>query len=176
MYILGISCYYHDSAAVLIKDGIVVAAAEEERFSRKKHDSSFPKLAIDFCLRKAKINANDLSYVVFYEKPFLKFERLLETYLEYAPRGFFSFQKAITAWLREKLWIPESVRRICIYADNDANSEYDGQASAFILARRLKKEDKKGEMRDVEVFVPKVAGKDWADVCLYRLVQEKEAA
>lgn len=82
----------------------------------------------------------------------------------------------ISAGNLEKLWIPESVRRICIYADNDANSEYDGQAAAFILARRIKKEEKKENQRDVEVFVPKVAGKDWADVWLSRLVQEKEAA
>ena len=87
MFILGVSCFYHDSAAALLQDGVVIAAAEEERFSRLKHDSSYPKLAIQFCLDEAGIKAGDLDYVVFYEKPFVKFERLLETYLAFAPRG-----------------------------------------------------------------------------------------
>ena len=109
MYILGISCYYHDSAAVLLKDGIVVAAADEERFSRKKHDASFPKLAIQFCLRKAKITANDLSYVVFYEKPFLKFERLFLNALSYAPRSSSLFRESMKEWFFDKLWIKSHI-------------------------------------------------------------------
>src|SRR5258706_8418428 len=98
MYILGISCYYHDSAAVLLKDGILIAAADEERFSRKKHDSSFPKLAIAFCLRKAGISANELDYVVFYEKPFLKFERIFLNTLSNIPRSYGFFRESMKEW------------------------------------------------------------------------------
>ena len=87
MYILGISCFYHDSAAALIKDGEIVAAAQEERFTRKKHDFSFPAHAIAYCLAQEKIRAEDLAYVAFYDKPLLKFERILETYIAYAPAG-----------------------------------------------------------------------------------------
>ncbi|MFN0158981.1 MAG: carbamoyltransferase [Bacteroidota bacterium] len=109
-YILGISCYYHDSAAALIRDGEIVAAAQEERFTRKKHDFNFPSNAIAFCLSHAGITAADLSHVVFYDKPLLKFERILETYLAYAPLGIRSFLMAMPLWLREKLWIPNSIR------------------------------------------------------------------
>src|SRR5258706_8002580 len=98
MYILGISCYYHDSAAVLLKDGVLIAAADEERFSRKKHDASFPKLAIQFCLKKAKIKARDLDYVVFYEKPFLKFERLFLNALSFAPKSYSFFRESMKEW------------------------------------------------------------------------------
>ena len=95
MYILGISAFYHDSAAALIKDGEIIAAVQEERFTRKKHDEQFPKNAIMYVLSEAKINLASLDAIVFYEKPFLKFERLLETYLAFAPRGFNSFIKSI---------------------------------------------------------------------------------
>lgn len=105
MYILGISCYYHDSAASLLKDGMLIAAADEERFSRIKHDSSFPKRAIDFCLRKAGINVNDLSYVVFYEKPFLKFERLFLSSVVFSPRSFSFFRESMKKWFLDQLWI-----------------------------------------------------------------------
>jgi carbamoyltransferase len=104
MFILGISAFYHDSAASLIKNGEIVAAAQEERFTRKKHDSSFPKNAIEYCLKEANINANQISYVIFYEKPFLKFERLLETYLAFAPKGFKSFAMAMPLWIKDKLF------------------------------------------------------------------------
>lgn len=104
MRILGISAFYHDSAAALIEDGRIVAAAQEERFTRKKHDASFPHHAIAFCLNNAKISHNAIDHVVFYDKPFLKFERLLETYLAFAPRGFRSFQMALPLWLHEKLF------------------------------------------------------------------------
>ncbi len=104
-YILGISAFYHDAAAALIKDGKIIAAAQEERFSRKKHDANFPCQAIDFCLKQAGITANDLDYVAFYEKPFIKFERLITTYLAFAPAGIFSFIKAIPIWLKQKLFI-----------------------------------------------------------------------
>lgn len=103
-YILGISAYYHDSAACLIKDSKIIAAAQEERFARKKHDSAFPLEAIKYCLSEAKINLEDVSYIGFYDKPFLKFERLLETYLSEAPFGFKSFAMAIPVWLKEKLF------------------------------------------------------------------------
>lgn len=111
MYILGISCYYHDSAAALIKDGKIVAAAQEERFTRKKHDFNFPTHAIAYCLKEGGITAKDLSYVAFYDKPLLKFERLLETYIGYAPRGIKSFFMAMPLWLKEKLWIPSMIER-----------------------------------------------------------------
>jgi len=102
--ILGISAFYHDSAAALLVDGKIVAAAQEERFTRRKHDPDFPACASRYCLAEAKIKASEIDHVVFYEKPFLKFERLLETYLTFAPRGFQSFRKAIPVWLKEKLF------------------------------------------------------------------------
>ncbi len=104
MKILGISAFYHDSAAALIADGRIVAAAQEERFTRKKHDSNYPRHAIEYCLAEAGVALNDVDFVVYYEKPFLKFERLLETYLAFAPRGYASFAKAMPVWLKEKLF------------------------------------------------------------------------
>ena len=104
MRILGVSAFYHDSAAALVEDGRVVAAAQEERFSRKKHDSRYPRRAIEYCLAEAGVRLGDVDYVAFYDKPFLKFERLLETYLEFAPRGFRSFRMALPLWLKEKLF------------------------------------------------------------------------
>ncbi len=107
MYILGLSAYYHDSAAALLRDGEIVAAAQEERFTRKKHDAGFPKNAVEYCLQEAGISLGDVDYVAFYDKPFLKFERLLETYVAFAPRGFQSFRMAIPVWLREKLFLKD---------------------------------------------------------------------
>jgi len=104
IHILGLSAYYHDSAAALIQDGQILAAAQEERFTRRKHDARFPTNAIGHCLNDAGISPNEIDYVVFYDKPFLKFERLLETYLAFAPKGFNSFRKAIPLWLKEKLF------------------------------------------------------------------------
>ena len=104
MYILGISAFYHDSAACLLKDGEIVAAAQEERFTRTKHDQSFPNNAIKYCLEQVNISASQIDNVVFYEKPFVKFERLLETYLAFAPRGFRSFAKAMPIWIKDKLF------------------------------------------------------------------------
>ncbi|MBN2312392.1 MAG: carbamoyltransferase [Sedimentisphaerales bacterium] len=111
MNILGISAFYHDSAACLVQDGIIKNAAQEERFTRKKHDFSFPRHAIDFCLRDARLKASDLDYVSFYDKPFVKFERILETYLTFAPRGIRSFIKAIPLWIKQKLWIKELISK-----------------------------------------------------------------
>ena len=109
MYILGISAFYHDSAAALIKDGKVVAASMEERFSRKKHDNGYPAMAIEFCLQTAGITTDDLTYVVFYEKPLLKFERLLETYYSFSPKGLQSFITAMPSWIKEKLFLKNMI-------------------------------------------------------------------
>ena len=109
--ILGISAFYHDSAAALIIDGRIVAAAQEERFTRKKHDPEFPINAIEYCLEEAGLRAEELDYVGFYDKPFLKFERLLETYLAYAPRGFGSFLQAVPVWLKQKLHLRREIKR-----------------------------------------------------------------
>ena len=109
-YILGISAFYHDSAAALIKDGEIIAAAQEERFSRKKHDYNFPKNAVQYCLKEAGIPSSDLDFVAFYEKPLIKFERILEGYLAYAPLGIVSFLKAMPLWIKQKLWIPDLIQ------------------------------------------------------------------
>lgn len=101
MRILGISAYYHDSAAALVQEGTIIAAVQEERFTRQKHDAKFPKNAILYILAEAKVSLQKLDYIVFYEKPIVTFERLLETYLAYAPQGFRSFVVAMSAWLQE---------------------------------------------------------------------------
>ncbi len=111
MNILGISAYYHDSAAVFIKDGKIVAAAQEERFTRKKHDDGFPLLAVEYCLREGGINVSQVDHVVFYDKPLIKFERLLETYLGFSPRGWLSFRKAMPLWISKKLHLPKIIKK-----------------------------------------------------------------
>lgn len=118
MNILGISAFYHDSAACLVRDGEIVAAAQEERFTRVKHDFEFPKNAVEFCLKSQGLSIADISYVAFYDKPLLKFERLLETYLTTAPQGFTSYAKALPLWLKHKLWIPDTIKR---------ELQYDGE-------------------------------------------------
>ena len=120
MNILGISAFYHDSAAALVRDGEIIAAAQEERFTRIKHDNRFPSKAIEYCLQAGKITAEQLDYVVFYEKPLLKFERLLETYIGYAPLGFRQFMMAIPIWLRQKLHLPKEM-------DKALNYKYKGR-------------------------------------------------
>jgi carbamoyltransferase len=110
MYILGISAFYHDSAAALVSDGAIIAAAQEERFTRRKHDAAFPSNAVKFCLRHAGITADEVAYVAFYDKPFIKFERILETYLAYAPSGIRSFMKAVPLWIKKKLWMKDLIR------------------------------------------------------------------
>ena len=102
--ILGISAFYHDSAACILIDGKIIAAAQEERFTRKKHDSSYPHNAIEFVLNFANLKLSEVDQIVFFEKPFLKFERLLETYVAFAPKGFISFSKAMPLWIKEKLF------------------------------------------------------------------------
>ncbi len=110
MNILGISCFYHDSAAALIKDGEIICAAQEERFTRKKHDPSFPEKAIEFCLSYGKISAKDIDIVVFYDKPFLKFERIMETIIAYAPKNFRQYIMSVPLWIKEKLWMREIIK------------------------------------------------------------------
>ena len=117
MNILGISAFYHDSAACLVRDGDVVSAAQEERFSRVKHDASFPTSAVEYCLASQGLSGSDIDYVAFYDKPFIKFERILESYLAYAPVGIRSFIKAMPWWMKQKLWLKELIRR---------NLDFDG--------------------------------------------------
>jgi carbamoyltransferase len=109
--ILGVSAFYHDSAACLVRDGKIVAAAQEERFTRKKHDASFPNNAVAYCLREGGLKVSDLNFVAFYEKPFLKFDRILHSYLAYAPSGLKSFLIAIPLWIRERIWMKELIRK-----------------------------------------------------------------
>ena len=110
MKVLGISAFYHDAAAAILEDGHIVAAAQEERFTRKKHDPAFPSHAIRFCLDQAGTTLDDLDAIAFYDKPLLKFERLLETYYAFAPQGLQSFVTAIPVWLREKLFLKKVIR------------------------------------------------------------------
>jgi len=133
MDILGISCFYHDSAACLLRDGRILAAAQEERFTRKKHDSSFPANAVRYCLEEGEIPSTDLDLIAFYDKPFLKFERILETYLAYAPRGAASFLKAIPLWIKQKLWMKDIVQKELDYNEKIIFSEHHQShaASAF---------------------------------------------
>jgi carbamoyltransferase len=133
MYILGISAFYHDSAACLVRDGEIVAAAQEERFTRKKHDHRFPSYAVEYCLREADIKGEQIDLVAFYDKPLLKFERLLETYLDYAPSGFRSFLMAMPLWLREKLWIKDQITKSAAYKGKVLFTEHHEShaASAF---------------------------------------------
>ncbi|MCF8120591.1 MAG: hypothetical protein K9L83_10320, partial [Deltaproteobacteria bacterium] len=133
MDILGISCFYHDSAACLIRDGDILAAAQEERFTRKKHDPRFPKNAIEYCLKEGGIKAQELGYVVFYDKPFLTFERLLMSYLTVAPKGLRSWLEAMPLWLGQKLHIPKVVRRETGYEGDVLFTEHHEAhaASAF---------------------------------------------
>jgi carbamoyltransferase len=140
MIVLGISAYYHDSAAALVWDGRVVAAAQEERFTRKKHDPGFPARAVRYCLKEAGVTGRDIDWIAFYEKPFLKFERLLETYLAFAPRGFASFRKAMPIWISEKLFQKDMLKRELAEIDRDladpakllfAEHHFSHAASAF---------------------------------------------
>ena len=111
MNILGISAFYHDSAACLVRDGEIIAAAQEERFTRLKHDARFPRHAIQYCLREAGIDVAHLDIVTFYDKPFVKFERLLETYIANAPKGFRSFHSAMPIWIKEKLYLKTVLKK-----------------------------------------------------------------
>src|ERR1700691_933689 len=137
MYILGISCYYHDAAAVLLNDGALVAAAEEERFTRKKHDFNWPKLAIDFCLESGGIQAGDLDYAVFYEKPFRKFDRILMSVLQTYPQSYKVFRESMITWMVDKLWVGTKIEEeIGISKDKILFSEHhlSHAASAYFCS------------------------------------------
>jgi len=126
MYILGLSCYYHDAAAVLLNDGVLVAAAEEERFTRKKHDFDFPKQAIQFCLDQAGITGQDLDYVVFFEKPFRKLDRILMMTLQTYPQSYKVFRESMITWMVDKLWVGTTIENeIGISRDRILFSEND---------------------------------------------------
>ncbi len=133
MHILGISCFYHDAAAVILRDGVIIAAAQEERFTRKKHDASFPSHAIEYCLKEAAITIEQVDIVAFYDKPFLKFERLLETYLAYVPKGLRSAWEALPIWIKEKLWIEDTIRTTLNFTGRMMYTEHHEShaASAF---------------------------------------------
>ena len=136
MYILGISCYYHDAAACLLKDGKIVAAAQEERFTRKKQDDSFPANAIKFCLAHEKITSQQLDYVGFYDKPLTKFNRIIETFISVAPRGARFFTVAMPIWLRQKLWIKDLIKKELGYDGEIIFTEHHQShaASAFFAS------------------------------------------
>src|SRR5712692_1810531 len=137
MHILGISCFYHDAAAALLRDGLLVAAAEEERFTRKKHDSDFPEKAIEFCLRRAGITAADLDYIVFYEKPFVKFERIIFTSMQTFPKSARLFREAMKHWLLDKLWIKGLIKQKLGAADSKilfSEHHLSHAASAFFCS------------------------------------------
>ena len=136
MNILGISAFYHDSAACLVRDGEIIAAAQEERFTRKKHDFSFPTNAIDYCLETGKIKGESLDYVAFYDKPFIKFERILETYMAFAPSGIQSFIMAIPLWIKQKLWMKELIKKQLDYQGKIIFPEHHEShaASAFFAS------------------------------------------
>jgi carbamoyltransferase len=131
--ILGISAFYHDSAACLVRDGTILAAAQEERFTRKKHDASFPKHAVDYCLQAGGITSQEVDFVAFYEKPFVKFDRILHSYLAYAPAGIHSFLKAIPIWIKEKIWMKEVIAKTLDYGGKILFPEHHEShaASAF---------------------------------------------
>jgi carbamoyltransferase len=133
MNILGISAFYHDSAACILRDGVIIAAAQEERFTRKKHDFEFPAHAVAYCLKEAGLTIKDIDYVSFYDKPLLKFERLLNTYLGTAPHGFTSYARALPLWLKEKLWIPDTIKEKLSYDGEVLFTEHHQShaASAF---------------------------------------------
>ena len=136
MYILGISCFYHDSAACLMKDGVVVAAAQEERFTRKKHDAAFPTNAVRYCLEFEGITADDLDHVAFYDKPLVKFERIISTSIATFPRGFSAFRAAMPMWLKEKLWVPNVIEKEVGYHGDVVFAEHHQShaASAFLVS------------------------------------------
>ena len=171
IYILGISAYYHDSAACIVNNGKILAAAQEERFSRKKHDHRFPENAIKFCLDFAGIKANELELVAFYDKPFLKFERLLETYLTFAPVGIKSFIKAMPLWIKEKLWMKDLISKELDYKGKIIFPEHHEShaASAFFPSpfkeAAILTMDGVGEWTTSSYGVGKLNGIElWADI------------
>jgi carbamoyltransferase len=136
VHILGLSCFYHDSASCILKDGRLVAAAQEERFSRVKHDWRFPRNAVNYCLEEAGITFDDIGLVAFHEKPFIKFERILDTFLSVAPRGLVSFLDTVPSWLKQKLWLPHILQKKCGYGGRVLFAEHHmaHAASSFFLS------------------------------------------
>ncbi len=136
MNILGISCYYHDAAAAIVRDGSLVAAAQEERFTRRKHDPGFPVHAIKYCLEAARIDINGVDYIAFYDKPLAKFDRILQTYLATWPRSLPSFLKAMPVWIKEKMWVPQMIKKELGYSGKILFSEHHmaHAASAFLVS------------------------------------------
>ncbi|HJN62441.1 MAG TPA: carbamoyltransferase N-terminal domain-containing protein, partial [Candidatus Parcubacteria bacterium] len=136
MYILGISCFYHDAAASLLKDGEIVAAAQEERFTRKKHDDSFPTQAINYCFKEAGIDISQIDYIGFYDKPLLKFERILESYIDNFPKSWRAFIAAMSVWLTKKLWIKEVIKNKLQYTGEIyfINHHLSHAASSFFVS------------------------------------------
>src|SRR5258707_2112801 len=136
MPILDISCYYHDAAAAILQDGKLVAAAQEERFTRKKHDPDFPANAIAYCLREAQIDVRDIQYIGFYDKPLVKFDRILQTYFATWPRSFPSFIKAMPVWIKEKMWVPQEITKRLGYEGEILFCEHhlSHAASAFLVS------------------------------------------
>ena len=136
MYVLGVSCYYHDASVALLKDGIIVAAAEEERFTRKKHDTNFPINAINYCLKSQNITIKDIDYIGFYEKPFIKFERVLSQHLEKFPLSFKTFLSSIPSWINEKLRVIKKIRKKLKYKKNILFIEHHlaHAASSFLIS------------------------------------------
>ena len=136
MNIIGISCFYHDSAAVLLRDGKIIAGAHEERFTRKKHDFDFPINAVKYCLEEGGITIDDVDYIGFYDKPLLKFERILITYLATFPKSFPSFIRAIPLWIHQKLWIPQIIRKKLNYKGEILFTEHHQShaASSFLVS------------------------------------------
>lgn len=136
MVILGISCFYHDAAAALVRDGMLIAAAQEERFTRRRHDQNFPIHAIRYCLEEAGLGPDQIDHVVFYDKPFLKFERILSTYVATFPRSYASFLKALPVWLKEKMWIPQTIKKDLSYDGSVLFTEHhvSHAASAFLVS------------------------------------------
>ena len=139
MYILGISCYYHDASAALLKDGVVVAAAEEERFTRKKHDTSFPLNAITYCLKSQRITMGQVDAVGFYEKPFLKFERLLGQHVQMFPKSLKTFVSAMPSWIHEKLHIRKSIKKLGYEGEVYFIEHHLAHAAASFLVSPFKK-------------------------------------
>src|ERR1051325_2847946 len=129
MKILGISAFYHDSAAAIVEDGKIIAAAQKERFTRKKHDAGFPQEAVKFCLQYAGTTLNDLDAIVFYDKPLLKFERLLETYYAFVPKGIRSFLMSIPVWLKEKMFL----KRLMHEELSQVDPHYDKRKTKFLF-------------------------------------------
>src|SRR5437763_1984807 len=136
MNILGISCYYHDAAAAIVKEGKLIAAAQEERFTRKKHDPDFPTNAIRYCLHEANLTVNDLDYIAFYDKPLLKFDRILQTYFATWPMSLPSFLKAMPVWIKEKMWVPQEIMNQLDYKGKVLFCEHhvSHAASAFLVS------------------------------------------